>query len=256
MNFALCGLGKAGSEFVRYMVSHNNLSDDKLCAVLCRNESITARRTVSDITKIVTPHNIVIQKISEFSYPGKLDVIIDFSASQTTFALVDLCIAKNINLVICPTDFSNHQLADIKKRVEKSDIGVVYAPTLTGGINILINFIEKFSSHFPDFNFEIVEKHPKRKSSPTRTAGYIAQAIDRPNIPIHSVRLDGFTGIHEITATNGYERITITHESFSRAAFVLGALHAARFISSKKGFFTVNEVYKEDLANNLELEQI
>lgn len=250
MNLALCGLGKAGTEFIRYLLNSPDCRGDELTAVLCRPTSPTLGKTVAETTKIILPEDLTITSVENFDAAAlpadkRPDVIIDFSASETTFKLLELCARQKINLVICPNDFSAAQIEEMKKITTSSGIGVVYAPTLTPGVNLLINFVEHFSRAFPDYNFEIVEKHSRHKKKPSRTAEYIGEAIQRDEVPIHSLRLDGYTGIHEATATDGLERITIEHESLSRAAFARGALYAARFIKGKSGFYTLKEIFKQ-----------
>ena len=246
MNIGLCGLGKAGRQLVEYTIDNEKYN---LKAVLCRDESRTAGKTVTDITNLRTKDNIVIQKISEFSNLEKLDVIIDFSNSETTMKIVEICVAQKINLVICPTNFTDDQIETIKKRAIESNIGVVFAPTLTIGINMLIDSVVKISSLFSDFNFEIVERHSKFKASPTKTAQIISKSICREDVPISSIRLDGYVGEHEVTATNGFERISIIHESFSRVAFVKGSLIAADFICEHKGYFEMRDIFKKLIAS-------
>lgn len=250
MKLALCGLGKAGTEFIRYLLTSPDCREDELTAVLCRATSPTRGKTVAETTKIILPEDLTIESVEDFdvtSMPAdkRPQVIIDFSASDTTFKLLDVCAHQKINLVICPNDFSSAQIEQMKAIAESSGIGVVYVPTLTPGVNLLINFVEHFSRTFPDFNFEIVEKHSRHKKKPSRTAEYIGEAIHRDDVPIHSLRLDGYTSIHEATATDGLERITIEHESLSRAAFARGALYAARFIKGKSGFYTLKEIFKQ-----------
>lgn len=251
MNIALCGLGKAGTEFIRYMNALGSNAPDTLIAALCRDSSPTAGKSIAEATGVVTSGDLHVQKIHDYLRNAKpdnvADAVIDFSASSTTFELLDLCLALEMNLVICPTDFSSRQIDQIRKKAETGNIGVMYAPTLTPGVNVLMNFVEQFSKNFPDYHFVIEEKHPRAKSAPSKTATYIANAIARDDVPLNSIRLDGYTGIHEVTATDGFERLTITHESFSRSAFARGALKAARFLEGKKGFFSINEVYKRSL---------
>ena len=239
MRLALCGLGKAGKAFVKYVIEQK---ENELICVLCRDESDTAGKPVSEITGIVTPQELIVERIREFdNQKFNVDVIIDFSASSTTIELLELCCRNRINLVICPTDFSDKLIEYIKKKVDMSDIGVVYAPTLTRGINILIDFVSKLA-RYEEYHFEIIERHAKNKLSPTKTAQCILREINRDDTNIASVRLDGYVGIHEVSATNGCERITIVHESFSREAFVKGALMTADFIKDKKGFYKIKDI--------------
>lgn len=247
MNIGLCGLGKSGSEFAKYIVEKNV---DNLSLVLCRDESLTAGKTVRDVLKLYTDNDIEIIRISEFDNSQNIDVIVDFSNSNTTFKLVDLCSIYKINLVICPNDFNNESISYFKRVAKSSNIGIAYAPTLTVGINLILDFVDKLSAIFPDFSFDIVERHSKSKSEPTRTAEIIKDAINKDDTRIESVRLDGYVGIHEVSAANGIERITIEHESFSRKAFANGALIAAKYVNENKGFFEMSEIINNLLLND------
>ncbi len=242
MKIGLCGLGKAGKQFVEYSLDFGKYN---LCSVICRNESSSFGKTVTEITNIKTPEEIIIQKIEDFTNSEKLDVIVDFSSKETSLQLVDLCCKFGINLVICPTNFTDEELKHISNKALINKISIIYAPTLTVGINAMITFVKVFSSLFADFSFEIIEKHGKFKPSPTKTAKIIADSIENQNVNISSVRLDGYVGIHEVIATNGNERISFNHESFSRNAFANGALLAANFIDGKIGFFDIKEMFAE-----------
>ncbi len=247
INIGLCGLGKAGTEFVNYIEHSGKCHDFVLTDVLCRDLSETAGKSVAEITGIVTARNIMITKLSDFRNINKTQVIVDFSASQTSKKLVELCCKEGINLVICTTNFSDSDLESIKQKVIKSKIGVVFAPTLTIGINLLIDFVTRFSRQFLDFSFEIIEKHGKNKTSPTKTAQIISSKIDKEDTKISSIRLNGYVGVHEVIATDGFEKISIEHESFSRAAFVRGALFAARYIANTKGFYLMNDIVNDTM---------
>ena len=241
MNIALCGLGRAGKQFVEETIKSNKY---KLCKVLCRDSSQTAGKQVKELTDMNVPDNLVVERISDFDNRDNINVIVDFSSNPTTFSLLEICCKYGISLVICPTNFTDIELQYIKETALTNNIGVVFAPTLTVGVNMLIDFVTKFSSLFTDFDFAIVEKHGKNKSKPTKTAEIIKDSIYRKSADILSVRLDGYVGVHEVIATNDTECITIKHESFSRKAFVNGALVAADFIKEKKGYYNIIEVYK------------
>lgn len=242
MKIGLCGLGRAGKEFVKYI---DDKKDIDLCVVLCRDESKTAGKMLHDVTKFDGRQDVVIERISECKLDDKPEVLIDFSGCETTLKLVDFCAKNGINLVICPTDFTPEELDYIKNTATEGGIGIMFAPTLTLGINVMMDYLEKISKVFPTFKFEIVEKHPCNKPKPTRTAKYITEIIDREDVPISSVRLDGYVGLHEVICADGLERITLTHETCSRQAFARGALFAAKYIIDKKGFYGINKVLKE-----------
>ena len=61
-------------------------------------------------------------------------------------------------------------------------------------------------------------------------------------VPIHSVRAGGYVGVHTVLLASDDERLSLTHESFSRRAFVSGALTAAKFILGRTGWYDMEDV--------------
>lgn len=241
MNIAVCGIGRAGKELARKIISEGK---QELVMGLCRESSITAGQDIGELLDMPYLGKKVF-KLSEAMDELKrreVDVVIDFSEKETSLKLVEICKKSGTNLVICTTNFTDEEKKKIEDIGRKKEIGIVFAPNLTLGINILMEFVAKLSKILPEFDFEIVERHRRDKPRVTTTAKLISKAIDRGETPISSIRAGGYVGIHEVTAASEEERITIEHESFSRQAFAKGALLAANFIYKKKGFYEMHDV--------------
>lgn len=239
MRIAVCGLGRAGKELARKIISEGKM---ELVMAVCRDTSISAGRDVGELLDM-PPQGIEVYKLSETTEmlkAKKVDVVIDFSAKEISLKLAEICEAAGTNLVVCTTNFSEEEKEVLRRKENK--IGIVFAPNLTLGINLLIEFVAKLSKILPEFDFEIVERHRRDKPRVTTTARLISKAIDRGETPISSVRIGGYVGVHEVTAASEEERITIEHESFSRQAFAKGALLAAEFVKNKKGFYEMKDV--------------
>ena len=250
MKLAICGFGRAARPLAKNILDTDTHT---LQAVLCRASSTKQGMDIGDILygkgksvgiAITSP-----EKILEAREDYDIDVVIDFSHHDMAFPLIALCGNLGANLVICTTNHSIEEISKFQEFSEKLNLGVVYAPNLTIGINLLMDFVKRLAKISPDFSFEIVERHPKDKAPVTTTARMISQAIDREDVPIHSVRLNGYVGVHEVTASNGYEKITIEHESFSRMAFANGALLAAGYIQNRKGFYLMRDVVKDIISD-------
>lgn len=246
MNIVVCGYGRAGSALMRQIISSKK---DNLVGVLCRDESDAAG---CDIGKFIkddyAEFGLSITRISEAKdvlHEQKVDVIIDFSNRTMAIPLLSLCSELHCNLVVCTTNHTPEEIGCFGQIAEQQGIGVVYAPNLTIGINLLLDFAKKLSNVLDGFQYEIIERHPTNKPIPTATSRIIAETVNKENIPIHSMRMEGFVGVHELVATDGVERITIRHESLSRAAFAKGALIAADFIRKKTGLFFMKDVICE-----------
>lgn len=247
MNIVICGFGRAGkamAEKVLYSEKHN------LLKVLCRKESKNAGK---DIGELLVKNNNVnfgvtitpIEEAVEALKGQKVDVVIDFSKREMALPLIEFCGKIGANLVLCTTNHTVEEISLFREMANTLNVGIVYAPNLTVGVNLLMEFVKKISNVLSDFDFEIIEKHPKDKAKVTATARMISQAINRGEIPIHSIRMNGYVGVHEVISTNGDERITIRHESLSRRAFANGAILAADFIQGKKHFYLMKDVIRE-----------
>lgn len=62
------------------------------------------------------------------------------------------------------------------------------------------------------------------------------------NIPITAVRAGGVIGKHEVMIIGEDDKIEISHESFYRKAFAVGAIRAVNFIVGKAGYFEMSDV--------------
>lgn len=244
MNIAISGLGKAGRALAEYIFEK---TDDTLTCAICRDESASAGKSVAEALKYPSKkmHECpVIPLFQAATHPAmhKTEVLIDFSSSTFTERLCDLCCAVGCNLVVCTTNHEERSYHRMMQCAEEERIGIVYAPNITLGINLLIEVTRKLSRLLPDFDFAIMERHRADKAPITATAQMIANAAEDHDVSISYMRAGGYVGVHELTAASENERITIVHESFSRSAFANGAVLAAHFIAGKKGFFTMQDV--------------
>lgn len=241
MNLVICGFGRAGKSLVEMII---NSKVNQLEMVICRRNSINMNKDVGQILfGYKNGINIIpIDKAKTILKGKRIDVVIDFSHHDMTQELLNLCGEIRSNLVICTTNHSAEEISRLEHMADKHKIGVVYCPNLTVGINLLMDFVKRVSMIFPNYEFDILEKHPKGKKKPTATAKMLAKAARDDEISIHSVRMDGYIGVHQITITDGIERITLVHESLSRQAFAKGAILAAEYIQGKTGFFRMEDV--------------
>ena len=193
----------------------------------------------------------VYEKISDF--PGKADVIIDFSHHSAITSLLDYAKKTKTPLVIATTGHTEEELALIEESAK--EIAIFRSGNFSLGINLLITLAKQAAKTLGmDFDVEIVEKHHNKKlDAPSGTAIMIADAIagerkeseyvyDRHSvrkaresreIGIHSVRGGTIVGEHEAIFAGENEIVTISHSAASREIFATGALRAAVYLSAK-----------------------
>ena len=249
INIAVNGIGRTGSEVIREVLKNDRYH---LAAAFCSENSAKAGQDVGTLLSVPKTgmEATEVSRAEEVFKKGGVDVFIDFSNPASTKSLLLACQKFKIPGVICTTGFTKEELSWMSGFVAKNGMGVVFAPNVTLGVNVLIAALKVIARALPDFDYRITETHHSKKTDrPSGTAKIIAgtleKELDMPpdkHIPIHSIRAGGYVGLHEVLLVSDCERLSITHESFSRKTFVQGALFAAKFILGKTGWYTMDDV--------------
>ena len=109
------------------------------------------------------------------------------------------------------------------------------------------------------YETEITEIHHTQKlDAPSGTAVTTAEVIlsqlDRKTnwvkekashsneLVIKSIRTENVPGTHEVVYENDIDNITLIHTAKNRKGFASGAVIAAEFLNSKKGFYSMKDV--------------
>jgi 4-hydroxy-tetrahydrodipicolinate reductase len=257
INVALCGIGRAGMEVVRTV---RETSDFKIAAAFCRENSEKAGKDIGTLASM-NESGVYAAEITEADNvlgSTKVDVFIDFSCPEASKMMLNACKSYGIPGVICTTGFTEEDIDWMIKLTWGYKLGIVYAPNVTLGINVLMSVLKTITRALPFFDYQITEiHHNKKRDIPSGTAKRIADTLERElsgssQIPINSVRAGGYIGVHEVMAAGECERISISHESFSRKAFANGALTAAEYIRDKKGWHYMEDVL--DIKSMLNIE--
>lgn len=203
----------------------------------------------------------VYEKISDF--PGKADVIVDFSHHSALPSLIEYAKATKTPIVLATTGHTDEELALIEESV--NDIAIFRSGNFSLGINLLITLAKQAAKTLgTDFDVEIIEKHHNKKlDAPSGTALMIADAIasereeseyvfdrhserkarESKEIGLHSVRGGTIVGEHEAIFAGENEIVTISHSAASREIFATGALRAAIYLAKKeKGLYNMTDM--------------
>ena len=244
---AVCGVGRTGSEVLRAVLDSNRFH---LTAAFCRPGSEKAGRDAGEWINHVNA-GVVIREITQIEQvlsETHTDVLIDFSNAANGKAILRACKKSRTNVVFCTTGFSEADLLWMTDFTMHNKLGVVFAPNVTLGVNVLLAALKLVARALPSFDYHITETHHSKKYDiPSGTAKKIAAALaeelpDGTEIPIDAVRAGGYVGMHTVLLASDYERLSLTHESFSRRAFVEGALTAAEFILNRTGWYEMEDV--------------
>ncbi len=185
------------------------------------------------------------------------DVAIEFTTPTAVFENIKTIAKMKKNIVVGTTGWYD-RLEEAKRIVEQEQIGLIYSPNFSVGIQILLKTVEqisKFINSINNYDILIEEIHHRhKKDAPSGTALLIAKKIlenikskerittnpldvDENSLQISSLRFGEVFGVHKILFDSEFDTIEITHTAKNRKGFALGALLAAVWIHNQKGFF-------------------
>ena len=250
MKIAMIGLGTTGKIVAEYL-----LQKQVLALVLGRKNGSAAGKDLGEI--LHRPHTgLTIEaadNLEEKIQYYRPNVLIDFSQPNFLRENLPLLARCKVNVVTAVTGYSVWETKRIKATARSGRIGVVTAPNITYGVNVLLVLARMVAQLQKSWDFEIIEENHKNKAdSPSGTAMKIATALSttignlkgQPDqVPIHSIRSGDIIGRHKVLVTGKHDQIEISHTAFSREAYAEGAFKAAQFILGKTGYFEMKDVY-------------
>lgn len=253
IRICLIGLGKTGSEVAKVLLEQENF---KLVAAVCRPGGSKEGKDLGEVigcrdTGIIVSGS---DKLEEMVFRTKPDIVIDFSKPEATTKNAVILSKLKVNMVIATTGFSKFSIKKLLVLSKKYHNGIVYAPNITLGVNVMMLLTSIASSILNNYDFQVNEEHhSKKKDIPSGTALKIAGkieealsssgvAVEPGSIPINAVRAGGIVGKHEVEIAGNEDMISISHQSFSRKAFATGAMCASKFIYRKSGYYEMSDV--------------
>ncbi|MGN1211974.1 MAG: 4-hydroxy-tetrahydrodipicolinate reductase [Candidatus Cryptobacteroides sp.] len=160
-------------------------------------------------------------------------VCIDFTTPQA-FRANYRFLAENFKAVVVGTTGWNDIRDEVIACFESCGTPMVYASNFSIGVNVLFALTEaaaKLLGNAGGYSPYIVEMHHCHKlDAPSGTAKSLGAIIDDAmggKTDIQSVRCGEIPGIHTVGFEGLNDRITLTHEAFSRKGFAEGAVAAA-----------------------------
>lgn len=201
---------------------------------------------------------------STISVETRLDVVIDFSSPEATFAILPICEARRIPLVVATTGFTPEQRAAIDTAAHQT--AILFAPNTSLAVNVLYQLAAlagRLLAH-RGFDVEILERHHRyKKDAPSGTALALAQVVktamgqtelrhgrdgnvgERPphEIGMHAIRVGDNVGEHTLIFSTLGETIELHQKAHSRDCYARGALMAGKFLADRPaGRYTMNDV--------------
>lgn len=175
-------------------------------------------------------------------------VCIDFT-TPAAFRANYRFLAENFKAVVVGTT----GWADIRDEVvayfEKCGTPMIWASNFSVGVNVFFavtDHISKLLGRTGGYSPYMVEMHHCHKlDAPSGTAKTLADIVDAnmgTDTDIQSVRCGEIPGIHTVGFEGLNDRITFTHEAFSREGFAAGAVEAALMTEGLSGVHEFKEL--------------
>lgn len=169
------------------------------------------------------------------------DVIIDFSAADAVLEHVIQAGKAKKNIVIGTTGWEKH-LNEVKELVSKYQIGALYAPNFSIGVHLFLKLVKEAGHLFANYSAAGLEiHHSEKKDAPSGTALALSEVLEKKP-EFASIRLGNIPGTHTLYFDSIEDTITLTHTAKGREGFALGAIIAAEWLKTKKGFFTLEDI--------------
>lgn len=184
------------------------------------------------------------------------DVLIDFTAVQSTLHHVHYCLDNQKAIVIGTTGFTQQQVDEIYKAAEKTK--VFMSANMSVGVNVVQQLVCLATKALhQQADIEVLEAHHKHKvDAPSGTALMLGQAIadsmgvdlsekgvftregitgarQPGSIGFSTIRGGDVVGEHTAYFYMEGERVEIAHRATDRQIFARGALFAANYLAQQ-----------------------
>ncbi len=181
------------------------------------------------------------------------DVMLDFSTPSGTAAVVTLCRARRLPVVVATTGLEAEHRALLDEAAQ--DVAVFWSPSMSLAVNLAMRLTQlaatALRNHPGGADVEIIERHHRfKEDAPSGTALRFGQLIgeamglsearhgrqgrpgQRPHdeIGYHAVRSGDNPGEHTIVFGLLGETLEVTVKATNRDCYAQGALAAAKFL--------------------------
>ncbi len=236
MRVAIIGYGKMGHEIEQVLLSRGH--------------------SVALIIDQDNAHDLCAEKLAG------VDVAIEFTTPTTAYSNVRTCI-ECATPVVSGTTGWHDKLEELQALCRERGSSMIWSSNYSLGVNItfrLNRYLAELMNRFDAYNVAIEEiHHTQKKDAPSGTAISLANDIlerverkqkwvnepteESDAIEITSLREGTVLGTHTVTYLSEDDKIEIKHTLFSRRALALGAVVAAEFVATRKGVFTIDDLF-------------
>lgn len=243
MKIALIGYGKMGRAIEQAAIARSH-------SIVCKIDADNTEAFSSDAFR-------------------SADVAIEFSTPSTAVENYRLAFAQGIKVVSGTTGWTE-QMPLVRDLCNKYGATFLWSSNYSIGVNIffaLNRYLAELMANFSQYQPQIEEVHHIHKlDHPSGTAISLANDLidsiptlkewtEEPaplpgQLPIAHRREGEVPGIHTVTWQSPVDTISITHSASSRMGFAVGAVMAAEWVATQKGFLTMPQFMHHIISNS------
>src|SRR5262249_45799238 len=181
-----------------------------------------------------------------------VDVAIEFTSPQAAAQNLRRLLEAGVATVVGTTGWFA-ELAQIRELAVEQNAAVVWGPNFSIGLHHFRKTVAEAARRFAReetygaWGWEI--HHAAKRDSPSGTLLALAEEMAfsgyRRPVSLSANPAGAVPGTHEIGFDSAEDTITLRHQARSREGFARGALRAARWLTSRKGFFEFREIADE-----------
>lgn len=193
-------------------------------------------------------------------------IAVDFSSPENILKNIDFYIERGLRAVVGTTGWSS-EVESVRSRVLEKGGSLLYGANFSIGVHLFLKMMEaslslmKNQEPYHLFLREVHHRHKKdspsgtglemlnlvKKMAPDKKTvlGIKEGGLEKEEISLVSQRGGEIVGFHEATFDSAFDAIVLSHNAKTRDGFCYGALYCAKWLSSRGGFFTVED-YLED----------
>jgi 4-hydroxy-tetrahydrodipicolinate reductase len=194
-----------------------------------------------------------------------VDIAIDFSNKDAVIGNIRAAASAGKNIVVGTSGWSE-RLPEAEAIVREAGTGLVYSTNFSVGMSVFLRITDsasKMISRLAQYDIYVSESHHNQKTdAPGGTAKALAGIIIK-NVPrktkLASDRIDGRqidpAELHVVSMRSGWnpgrhivgfdspsDNMELIHATRSRADFAFGAIFAAKWVSGKKGIYSMDQM--------------
>ncbi|MEN9393821.1 MAG: hypothetical protein RL362_42 [Bacteroidota bacterium] len=189
-----------------------------------------------------------------------IDVAIEISRPDLALSHIQMCLDAKVPVVVGTTGWYD-QFENIKERVNKENLSLLYATNFSIGVHLVFALNEqlaKWMKNFPQYEPSIEEIHHTAKlDAPSGTGITMAEGIlkhisrkkswvnrssQQPEeLALTSIREENVPGTHSISYVSDVDTIELKHTAHNRSGFALGAVEAAEWLVGHPGIHSMQE---------------